>query len=142
MDRERQILACSGVIYPPGGSPPELVGAQVRQAMVLARARRAKVCLIATATGDSQAQLDRWYESSEWFGAADLSHLALFTQPNVPDVRAHLLAQDVIFVSGGSVVNLLAVWRGDPRAGLIPGGWGGGGGLGGGGGRGPWWGPE
>jgi peptidase E len=111
MDRERQILACSGVIYPPGGSPPELVGAQVRQAMVLARARRAKVCLIATATGDSQAQLDRWYESSEWFGAADLSHLALFTQPNVPDVRAHLLAQDVIFVSGGSVVNLLAVWR-------------------------------
>lgn len=32
-------------------------------------------------------------------------------QPNVPDVRAHLLAQDVIFVPGGSVVNLLAVWR-------------------------------
>jgi peptidase E len=26
-------------------------------------------------------------------------------------VREHLLAQDVIFVSGGSVVNLLAVWR-------------------------------
>ena len=26
-------------------------------------------------------------------------------------MRAHLLAQDVIFVAGGSVVNLLAVWR-------------------------------
>jgi peptidase E len=111
MDRERQILACSGVIYPAEDSPPERVGGQVRQAMALAGARRPKVCLIPTATGDSQAHLDRWYEASEWFGAADLSHLVLFTQPNVPDVRAHLLAQDVIFVSGGSVVNLLAVWR-------------------------------
>jgi peptidase E len=31
--------------------------------------------------------------------------------PTVPDVRAHLLAQDVIWVGGGSVANLLAVWR-------------------------------
>jgi peptidase E len=31
--------------------------------------------------------------------------------PNVTDVRAHLLAQDVIWVNGGSVANLLAVWR-------------------------------
>jgi peptidase E len=31
--------------------------------------------------------------------------------PNVPDVRAHLLDQDVIWVGGGSVANLLAVWR-------------------------------
>ena len=31
--------------------------------------------------------------------------------PTVPDLRAHLLAQDVIWVGGGSVANLLAVWR-------------------------------
>lgn len=31
--------------------------------------------------------------------------------PNVPDVRAHLLAQDVVWVGGGSVANLLALWR-------------------------------
>ena len=31
--------------------------------------------------------------------------------PNVRDIRAHLLAQDVIWVGGGSVANLLAVWR-------------------------------
>ena len=31
--------------------------------------------------------------------------------PTVPDVRAHLLAQDVVWVGGGSVANLLAVWR-------------------------------
>jgi peptidase E len=31
--------------------------------------------------------------------------------PTVTDVRAHLLAQDVVWVGGGSVANLLAVWR-------------------------------
>src|SRR3954463_13384751 len=31
--------------------------------------------------------------------------------PTVADVRAHLLAQDVVWVGGGSVANLLAVWR-------------------------------
>jgi peptidase E len=31
--------------------------------------------------------------------------------PNVEDPEAHLLEQDVVWVNGGSVVNLLAVWR-------------------------------
>ena len=31
--------------------------------------------------------------------------------PTSPDVRAHLLDQDVVWVGGGSVANLLAVWR-------------------------------
>jgi peptidase E len=47
------------------------------------------------------------------FAGSDVraSHLELFMMPNVADVRAHLLAQDVIWVNGGSVANLLAVWR-------------------------------
>jgi len=69
MDRERQILACSGVLHPPEDSPPEVLGAQVRQAMALSGAalsgaQRPKVCLVPTATGDSQALIDHWYESS------------------------------------------------------------------------------
>ena len=31
--------------------------------------------------------------------------------PNVEDVEGHLLAQDAVWVGGGSVANLLAVWR-------------------------------
>jgi peptidase E len=41
----------------------------------------------------------------------DTSVLSLFSMPNVADPRAHLLAQDVVWVGGGSVANLLAVWR-------------------------------
>ena len=31
--------------------------------------------------------------------------------PNVEDIRAHLLAQDVVWVFGGSVAGLLAMWE-------------------------------
>jgi peptidase E len=109
MIREPQILACSGVLYPPEGF--QHAGVQIWQAMQLAGVRKPRMCLIATAVGDSREHIDSWYVRGSSFGDADLSHLQLFTQPNVPDVRSHLLAQDVIFVSGGSVVNLLAVWR-------------------------------
>jgi peptidase E len=39
------------------------------------------------------------------------SHLQLFTMPNVRDPGDLLLSQDVIFVGGGSVANMVAVWR-------------------------------
>ncbi|MGW5154336.1 Type 1 glutamine amidotransferase-like domain-containing protein [Nonomuraea wenchangensis] len=109
MTREPQILACSGVLDPPAGF--RHVGAQIWQARQLAGVRKPRMCLIPTAVGDAREHIDGWLARAATFGDAELSHLRLFTQPNVKDVRAHLLAQDVIFVSGGSVVNLLAVWR-------------------------------
>lgn len=111
MPRERQILAFSGVLYPPEDLPPERMGSQLWQAMQLTEVPRPRTCLIATATGDSRVYIDRWYERAASFGDAELSHVELFVKPNVSNVRAHLLAQDMIFVSGGSVVNQLAVWR-------------------------------
>jgi len=71
---------------------------------------RPQVCYIGTATGDSLNGTAAFYRAVM---GRDLqpSHLELFLMPNVDDVRAHLLAQDVIWVSGGSVANLLAVWR-------------------------------
>src|SRR6476660_2435213 len=41
----------------------------------------------------------------------DLTNLALFSMPNSDDIEGHLLQQDVVWVNGGSVANLLAVWR-------------------------------
>jgi len=69
-----------------------------------------KLCFLGQATGDDRGLLSGVYAA---FAGTRfrLSHLSLFPMPNVDDVRAHLLDQDVIWVGGGSVANLLAVWR-------------------------------
>jgi peptidase E len=110
MPREPQILACSGLLYPPADYPAAWNATQLWQAMRLTGVREPKLCLIATATGDAREYIDAVLPIATALGAV-ATHLTLFPQPNVPRVREHLLAQDVIFVSGGSVVNLLAVWR-------------------------------
>ena len=40
-----------------------------------------------------------------------VSHLNLFSMPNTADMTGMLLEQDVVWVGGGSVANLLALWR-------------------------------
>lgn len=107
----RRIFAFSGVLKPqPGGPPPEML---LDYAISLAAANGPvrKVCFIPTAVGDRQDAIDHFAGLFAGRGNVDFSFLQLFAQPNVPDVRAHLLGQDVILVCGGSVVNLVAVWR-------------------------------
>jgi peptidase E len=75
-----------------------------------AEGRAPRVCYVGTADGDQ-----RWYtalftEAGRAAGAA-VSSLSLFPMPNVADMAGLLLGQDVIWVGGGSVANLLALWR-------------------------------
>ena len=72
--------------------------------------RAPKVCQVGTASGDQRwnnAELDEAARSAGF----SLSHLNLFPMPAVDDVEGHLMAQDVVWVNGGSVANLLAVWQ-------------------------------
>jgi peptidase E len=69
-----------------------------------------KLCYLGTATGDDPARIGGVYGAFAG-SRVEVSHCSLFPMPTVPDLRAHLLAQDVIWVGGGSVANLLAVWR-------------------------------
>ena len=74
----------------------------------LAPAREPRVCLLPTAGGDSEAQIRRF---SIAFGdrLCEPSHVSLFRLGHRPiSLRDHLLAQDVIYVGGGSMINLLA----------------------------------
>ena len=77
----------------------------------LAPAREPRICLLPTAGGDSEEQIRRFRIA---FGdrLCETSVLSLFRlgPPPVP-LREHLLSQDVIYVGGGSMVNLLALWR-------------------------------
>ena len=71
---------------------------------------RPKFCYVGTAVGDNPMYTNAVHSA---FTGRDVlvSSLAAFPMPSVEDVRAHLLAQDVVWVWGGSVVNLLALWR-------------------------------
>ena len=71
---------------------------------------RPKLCYLGTATGDDPARVSGVYAAFAG-SPVEVSHVSLFPMPPVEDVRAHLLAQDVVWVGGGSVANLLAVWR-------------------------------
>jgi len=68
------------------------------------------ICVLSTATGDDPSSLLRMYEVLSRLPGR-VSHLHLFPMPNVADPADLLLSQDVIFVGGGSVANMLAVWR-------------------------------
>lgn len=72
---------------------------------------RPRVCFLATASGDADDYVVRFYKEFAG-GRADASHLGLFRRRRgVSDVRAHLLSQDLIYVGGGSLLSLLGVWR-------------------------------
>jgi peptidase E len=80
-------------------------------AIELARAEaRPRVCYLATAQGDNPQNIRNFYEAAI-AASVEASHLALFPMPNVEDIRALLLEQDLIWVGGGSVAGLLAMWR-------------------------------
>ena len=73
-------------------------------------AERPRVCFMATAGGDSPDYVTRLLPRVLRPAHCEPSHLALFNRP-VADLRAFMLAQDVVYVGGGNTANLLAVWR-------------------------------
>jgi peptidase E len=77
----------------------------------VAGGERPKVCFLPSASGDADHYIVRFYRH---FSPArcEPSHVSLFRRDcGVADIRSHLLAQDLIYVGGGSVVSLLGVWR-------------------------------
>jgi dipeptidase E len=70
-----------------------------------------RICFLPTASGDPREQTTRFHERfSVW--PCEPSILSLFhLGRDRIDPREHLLAQDVIYVGGGSMRNMLAVWR-------------------------------
>lgn len=69
-----------------------------------------RICNIGTASGDDKG-FQRDMEEAAREAGYELHHLSLFSLPNVEDIEGYLRGFDVLWVNGGSVVNLLAVWR-------------------------------
>ena len=74
----------------------------------LAPTDQPRVCFVGTASGDPTANEERFRDA--FAGRARCSVLRLFDR-EVADLDAFLAEVDVVYVGGGSTVNLLAVWR-------------------------------
>lgn len=72
--------------------------------------RRPRVCFVGTASGDSAAYRERFFDAFR--SRAEASALVLFGQTTHAYTPPEtLLEQDLVYVGGGSTANLLALWR-------------------------------
>jgi dipeptidase E len=80
-------------------------------ALALTGKDRPRVCFLPTASGDSRDYIDRFYAA---FGEdrCQPTHLSLFRRcDDARDIREVVAEQDVLYVGGGNVANLLALWH-------------------------------
>jgi peptidase E len=90
--------------------PRDATPLHVQYSLELSGQERPRLCVLNTALGDDPNAYLRFYDRLA-DTPATVRHLALFPMPNVSDPEDFLMCQDVIFVGGGSVANMLAVWR-------------------------------
>ena len=70
-----------------------------------------KICFLPTASGDPREQTTRFYERfAGWPCEPSILSLFHLARDRI-DPCPHLLAQDAIYVGGGSMRNMLAIWR-------------------------------
>ena len=103
MQVNQQILGLGG-----GGDTPEQTRALLAHAISLTGKERPRVLHVPTAMGDADAPVVAFYERCA--GLGELSHLKFHPWPP-PGLRKLALAQDAIFVGGGSTAIMLAIWR-------------------------------
>lgn len=84
-------------------------GGIMLRALELTGKTRPRVLFMMTASGDDSSYIARSYQAMS-DASVDVDHLALFTQPTRP-VEEAIGKADVVWVGGGSVANLLAVWQ-------------------------------
>jgi peptidase E len=105
-DGRRHVLAIGGGML----MPRDAIPLQIEYAIGLSGQQRPRLCVLNQAVGDDPATNLRFYDRLA-DTPARVRHLSLFPMPNVSDPEDFLLSQDIIFVGGGSVANMLAVWR-------------------------------
>ncbi|MDH2444845.1 peptidase E [Amnibacterium sp. CER49] len=105
----RHIVAGSAGYVSDDGHRPRF-GPTIEYALTLRERSNPRIAYLGTATGDAATGIAAFYDAASQ-ARVEASHLQLFPLPNHLGIEEHLLAQDVIWVGGGSVANLVAVWR-------------------------------
>jgi peptidase E len=68
------------------------------------------ICFLPTASGDSDAEIDAFYNAFGERSNTDVSHVQLFRRGR-RDISKQIGAADILYVGGGNPANLLALWR-------------------------------
>ncbi|MGN6815380.1 MAG: Type 1 glutamine amidotransferase-like domain-containing protein [Solirubrobacterales bacterium] len=114
----RRLLALGGHEF--GSRPPDRAVCELLLRLAGERGgKRPRICILPTASGDTSEQIASFYAA---FGErpCEPSDVSLFRLGRRPlALRDHLLAQDLIYVGGGSLVNLLAVWEAHDVASIL-----------------------
>jgi dipeptidase E len=106
-DEPRRILAMGGG----GFTMEERCEALDRAVLDLTGREVPKICFLPTASGDPREQTTRFYERfSAWPCEPTVLSLFHLGRDRI-DPIAHILAQDAVYVGGGSMRNMLAIWR-------------------------------
>ena len=108
VDGRRHVVAFGGL--PWQDAPPSARRPYLAYLSGLTGRASPRIGVLTTATGDDPAVANRTLAWLDGIGG-EAAPLALFPMPNVADPEDFLLSCDLIFVGGGSVANMLAVWR-------------------------------
>ena len=107
MGERRQIVAFGG-----GGFSMEQGNPLLDDYVLgLTDAERPRVCFLPTASGDADHYIVRFYRAFD-SARCEPSHVSLFRRDGgAADIHQHILASDLVYVGGGSVVSLIGTWR-------------------------------
>jgi dipeptidase E len=106
-DDRRRILAMGGG----GFTMQDRSAALDRFVLTLTGKPVPRICFLPTASGDGREQTTRFYERfSGWPCQPTVLSLFHLGRDRI-EPRTYLLSQDAIYVGGGSMRNMLAVWR-------------------------------
>jgi peptidase E len=105
----KRILATSGGFTAGPVQQSVRVAPMLLEALALTKQTRPRVGLVLTASGDDIRYYAMLYEAFNEAGC-DVTELKVFPQPSA-DPTERLTSCDLIWVGGGSVANLLALWR-------------------------------
>jgi peptidase E len=105
----KRILATSGGFVPGPTQDTVRLGDMLLDALTRTGKTRPRVCVVLTASGDPDSYYARSFEAFASAGC-DITQLRLFPQPSADPVE-RLTSADLVWVGGGSVANLLALWR-------------------------------
>ncbi len=104
-----RILATSGGFVEGPVQMSVRLGTMLLDALAATDKVRPRVCLVNTATGDDLMYYALSYEAFNAAGC-DVTEFKVFPQPSA-DPEERLCGCDLVWVGGGSVANLLALWR-------------------------------